>query len=63
MGRRRPFIIGGSVLVCLSMLCVGYAKEIGSLWSDNDDTVCLLFFLLDLNSSKNRVNHLAFLFS
>ncbi|KAJ8660465.1 hypothetical protein O0I10_003923 [Lichtheimia ornata] len=30
LGRRRPFMIGGGIFVCLSMLCVAYAKEIGA---------------------------------
>ncbi|KAI9253812.1 major facilitator superfamily domain-containing protein, partial [Phascolomyces articulosus] len=30
MGRRRPFIIGGGTIVCLSMLGIAYAKDIGA---------------------------------
>ncbi|KAI9323622.1 major facilitator superfamily domain-containing protein [Dichotomocladium elegans] len=30
LGRRRPFILVGGVCVCLSMLCVAYAKELGA---------------------------------
>ncbi|KAI8143644.1 hypothetical protein BJV82DRAFT_644546 [Fennellomyces sp. T-0311] len=40
LGRRRPFIIIGGILVCLSMLCVAYAKDIGAvlIWlSDGTD--------------------------
>lgn len=41
LGRRRPFIIIGSVLVCISLFCVGYAKEISRLLtSDEDNEVC-----------------------
>jgi solute carrier family 45 protein 1/2/4 len=32
LGKRRPYIIFGGVLVCFSMLGVAYAKEIGVLY-------------------------------
>ncbi|KAI7883607.1 MFS general substrate transporter [Lichtheimia hyalospora FSU 10163] len=37
LGRRRPFIIIGTVLVCISLFCVGYAKEISRLIVNTDD--------------------------
>ncbi|CDH48475.1 sucrose transporter [Lichtheimia corymbifera JMRC:FSU:9682] len=37
LGRRRPFIIIGSVLVCISLFCVGYAKEISRLLTSDED--------------------------
>ena len=39
-GRRRPFIVSCGIVVCLSMLCVAYAKDIGTalIWlSDATD--------------------------
>ncbi|KAI7883147.1 hypothetical protein K492DRAFT_126802, partial [Lichtheimia hyalospora FSU 10163] len=38
LGRRRPFMIGGGIFVCLSMLCVAYAKEIGAYIIRMSDT-------------------------
>ncbi|KAI9244979.1 major facilitator superfamily domain-containing protein [Phascolomyces articulosus] len=36
-GRRRPFIIGGGALVCLSLLCVAYSKQIAAAATTDPD--------------------------
>lgn len=40
-GRRRPFLVGGSVVVIMSLLCIGWTREITTLFtkSESGDTV------------------------
>ncbi|KDN50700.1 hypothetical protein RSAG8_01198, partial [Rhizoctonia solani AG-8 WAC10335] len=40
-GRRRPFMLGGSVLCTLSLMVLGYAKEISAWISGEDDRASL----------------------
>ncbi|KAI9497313.1 major facilitator superfamily domain-containing protein [Zychaea mexicana] len=37
LGRRRPFILGGGVFVCLSLLCVAYSKQIAAIFVTDDN--------------------------
>lgn len=40
LGRRRPFIITGGILVCVSLLSLGYVEPIAqSLESNHDETM------------------------
>jgi solute carrier family 45 protein 1/2/4 len=40
-GRRRPFLVGGSVIVIASVLCIGWTREITTLFTktESGDTV------------------------
>ncbi|KAG2225404.1 hypothetical protein INT45_010040 [Circinella minor] len=57
LGRRRPFMIGGGILVCLSLLCVAYSKQISSIittdsnWNKNlAITIAVIaFYILDFS--------------
>ncbi|KAI7822103.1 major facilitator superfamily domain-containing protein [Kickxella alabastrina] len=55
-GRRRPFILGGSVFVILSVLCISYARELGHLadvwlgWGDRSVLFAVGgFYVLDFS--------------
>eukprot|EP00871_Galdieria_phlegrea_P001527 jgi/Galph1/2375/GphlegSOOS_G1073.1 len=55
-GRRRPFLVGGTVCTCLALSLLGNAEIIGSIFGDSVDTkplaltlaICA-FFLLDFS--------------
>jgi solute carrier family 45 protein 1/2/4 len=35
-GRRRPFLVGGSIIVVLSLLAIGWTREITRLFTNSD---------------------------
>ena len=44
-GRRRPFMIGGSVVVVLCLLTLGYTAEVVGVFVERPDAVGLVFLL------------------
>eukprot|EP00928_Gymnodinium_smaydae_P050382 TRINITY_DN33941_c0_g1_i1.p1 TRINITY_DN33941_c0_g1~~TRINITY_DN33941_c0_g1_i1.p1 ORF type:complete len:485 (+),score=29.57 TRINITY_DN33941_c0_g1_i1:74-1528(+) len=56
LGRRRPFILGSSVLICASMLLFGYARQCGELLGDSESarpvaiaTAIFAFWVMDFS--------------
>jgi solute carrier family 45 protein 1/2/4 len=54
-GRRRPFLLGGSIIVVLSLFVIGWTKEITWLFTQTEqgDTVCIAY--------QKDINHTYFL--
>jgi hypothetical protein len=42
-GRRRPFLLGGSIVVVLSLLAIGWTREITSLFTSSESGDAVIF--------------------
>jgi solute carrier family 45 protein 1/2/4 len=63
-GRRRPFLVGGSIIVVWSLLAIGWTRELTKLFTNSEegDTVCKfcknrMKIVLILKLVQNCIDH------
>ena len=59
LGRRRPFMIGGCILTSLSVMTLGWSKEIAALFANEGTKLASLgssrtAWVVDLSEKRNR---------
>lgn len=44
-GRRRPFLVGGSIIVVLSLLAIGWTRELTRLFTNSEGGDTVRFYI------------------